>query len=438
MNQAPGCNILHVELAGGIPALPAPPDGRGIYVVFWWQGVPVGDWYVPFDSVPVPRSRVADFATPLVPEEKRSFMFESARTTGLSGDVSSEDGISQLDDPMVLLQPGSIPVGANPPPDDAVTGGDSISLVICTRDRPEQLEQCLRSLDRLTASPQEIVVVDNASQTSETRRVAEAFPGVLYVHEPRPGLDIGRNTGARSSNGDIVAYVDDDALVHPDFLRGILRGFKDPSVMAVTGLVLPSELETHAQVIFETHWSFNKGFQARTFDRSFFDQHASSGVPVWEIGAGTNMAFRRKVFGLVGFFDERLDVGAAGCSGDSEYWFRVLAEGWLCRYEPSAVVFHTHRRDLTGLKRQIYSYMRGATAAHLIQYQKYGQSGDLRRPLLTLPRWYLQRLAERVRGRSDLRTPTFFSEVRGFLSGLLFYLRNRRTPADAVAPRAGG
>ena len=86
----------------------------------------------------------------------------------------------------------------------------------------------------------------------------------------------------------------------------------------------------------------------------------------------------------VGGFDERLDVGAAGCSGDSEMWYRIMASGGTCRYEPTAVVFHRHRRDLESFKQQIFSYMRGHVAALLIQFEKTGHWGNLRRLFLAL------------------------------------------------------
>jgi GT2 family glycosyltransferase len=125
--------------------------------------------------------------------------------------------------------------------------------------------------------------------------------------------------------------------------------------MAVTGLVLPAELATEAQLHFETYWGFGRGYRRIDFISVFFESDRMRGCPVWEIGAGANMAFRREVFEKVGLFDERLDVGAAGCSGDSEFWHRVLTHGGVCRYEPGAVAYHFHRRDWAGLSNQSFA-----------------------------------------------------------------------------------
>jgi hypothetical protein len=199
----------------------------------------------------------------------------------------------------------------------------SASVVICTRDRPDQLAACLASLPQQSYRPHEIIVVDNASSDQRTHHVALAA-GVIYVREDRPGLDIARNTGVLRATGDIVAFTDDDVLLHPKWLERLVAAFDRPQVAAVTGLVLPAEIATEAQRHFETYWGFGKGYRERDFDSSSFRSHRRDTFPAWEVGAGASMAFRRDVFERIGLFDERLDVGQAGCSGDSEYWYRPL------------------------------------------------------------------------------------------------------------------
>ena len=107
------------------------------------------------------------------------------------------------------------------------------------------------------------------------------------------------------------------------------------------------------------------------------------GPQVWRIGAGANMAFRRAVFDRVGGFDERLGAGAAGCSEDSELWYRILAGGGVCLYEPRAVVDHHHRADWRALRTQMRAYMRGHVVALLIQHARFGDRGNLYRLFVT-------------------------------------------------------
>ncbi|MGV7215577.1 glycosyltransferase family 2 protein [Bradyrhizobium sp. UFLA05-112] len=300
----------------------------------------------------------------------------------------------------------------------------SASVVICTRDRPDELSRCLLSLPQQTHPPREIIVVDNASRDQRTRDVALAA-GVTYVREDRPGLDIARNAGALRATGDIVAYTDDDVLLHPGWLEQLTCAFDSPQIGAVTGLVLPAELATEAQRHFETYWGFGKGYCEQDYDGTVFRSHSDRVLPAWDIGAGASMAFRRDVFQTVGLFDERLDVGQAGCSGDSEYWYRLLAGGYTCRYTPASVAFHFHRRTMDGLASQIYHYMRGHAAALLVQYERTGISANRRLAYYQKPRWYLYRLLRKVMEGDSVRDRFLKEEVTGYLAGLLFYHRRR-------------
>ena len=340
--------------------------------------------------------------------------------------------VSPGEDPVAAVQ--GLRSSARPvQPEPGPLRPTSISLVICTRDRPEELARCLASLDEQSRRPDEVVVVDNASVSPRTRQVAEAA-GVRYVREDRPGLDIARNTGLLAASSEIVAYTDDDTELHPRWLERLVAAFDAEHVMAVTGLVLPARLDTRAQWVFEARWGFGRGYDRTDFGPDFYRAKRPYGCPAWVIGAGANMAFRRDVVGAVGLFDERLDVGAAGCSGDSEYWYRLLAAGWTCRYEPSAVVFHHHRTAMPGLASQIHHYMRGHVAALLVQWERTGDVGNLRRAFRSLPAYYLRRALRRLVSRPDPADCLLRQEVGGALSGLFFYLRNRRPRSTWTGP----
>src|SRR5258708_38654152 len=146
------------------------------------------------------------------------------------------------------------------------------SVVISTRDRPDRLARCLRALLALQYPAYEVIVVDNAPSTSATadfiRQTYADEPKIRYVREDRPGLSAGRNRGIVEARGDIIAFTDDDVVVDAYWLAGLARGFEAAeNVACVTSLILPLELETPAQFLFEEFGGFNKGFTRRVFDR---------------------------------------------------------------------------------------------------------------------------------------------------------------------------
>ncbi|MFX6118579.1 glycosyltransferase family A protein, partial [Acinetobacter baumannii] len=90
----------------------------------------------------------------------------------------------------------------------------------------------------------EIIVVDNAPDTDDTKQLVAKFPHIIYTRENRKGLDIARNKGATLASGTIVAYTDDDVIVDSNWIHTIKQSFTDASVMAVTGLILPVSITT--------------------------------------------------------------------------------------------------------------------------------------------------------------------------------------------------
>lgn len=418
--------VLHIEISEGIPALLLAPDYAGYYVVFWWHGIPLGHQEILAAQLPMPATQLVNLVlqsiTPAVGDRLLDHGFKAPLLVSQNHSYDTPvdfQALMALQQPLKQLHQGySQPISA------------SVSVIVCTRNRPEQLVQCLRSLQNLSQRPKEILVVDNAPANEATRQVVAQIPGIKYVLEPRVGLSVARNTGIHHSTGDIIAFTDDDAVVHPDWIGRLQQGFHHPKIMAVSGLMLPAELETEAQFIFHKgiggpSWEY----RALTFDKQFFEETKHQGVPVWCIGAGVNMAFRRQVFEQLGYFDERLGAGASGCSEDSEVWYRILAEGWLCRYEPTAVIFHHHRSDLDSLKKQMYQYMRGHVVALLVQFARYKHWGNLYRLFIALPKCYVRPLLRELKRGFKPKHSSPWLEITGCVSGVKFYMDNRNKPA---------
>jgi hypothetical protein len=132
----------------------------------------------------------------------------------------------------------------------------------------------------------------------------------------------------------------------------LLRNFRDPLVMAATGLTMAYELETEAQVVFQSQGGFGRGFRRRTFDASTHDPLLS-----WYAGAGVSMALRRAVTEQVGEFDEALDAGTpTQAGGDTDMLRRILKAGFRIVYDPAALNWHRHRRTASELERQLLGY----------------------------------------------------------------------------------
>ena len=426
--------VLHVELSESIPGLPLDPDYEKTYVVFWWHGVPLGHQEIDAVQLPMPATQLANLAvqaiTPAVGNQLLPKNFKAPLSEHF--EHQPQTAAPDFQSLLALEHPlGQLGERWSKHVDEALN--ETVSIVICTRNRPEFLAKCLHALQNLSHPAQEIIVVDNAPHTDETRQLVSQIPGIRYVPEPRPGLSVARNTGIRHSTGNIIAFTDDDVIVHPDWIARLRQSFQNPKVMAVTGLILPAELETEAQLIFEVDLgNFGWGYHTKIFDQAFFQATKHVGVPVWRIGAGANMAFRRQAFEMVGTYDERLGAGASGCSEDSELWYRILAEGWLCRYEPTAVVFHHHRGDLKGLRQQMYQYMRGHVVALLIQFHRYKHWGNLLRLFVILPGYYaLVFLRGLLRG-FGFRHRTYLAEVMGCVAGIKFYLQRCTLSQDGL------
>jgi glycosyltransferase involved in cell wall biosynthesis/GT2 family glycosyltransferase len=270
------------------------------------------------------------------------------------GTTLASDEVRALADPEPVVPP-QIPAAA--------TGAPSITVAICTHDRTELLRACLGSLLALAEGPYEILVVDNAPSDDGTRALV-AETGVRYDSEPCPGLDFARNRALRSARGEVVAFVDDDVLVDTHWLDALRSVWsRHPDAGMVTGQILPVELETDAQIAFERRGGFRGGnveVRHQGLDRA--------GDPVYPynpgmFGAGANMSIRREVAFRLGEFDEALDTGAPlPGGGDIDMMHRILRAGLPLVYDPRAVVFHRHRRDRAGLRRQYHSWGRSLVA----------------------------------------------------------------------------
>lgn len=316
-----------------------------------------------------------------------------------------------------------------------------VTVAVCTRDGATRLPECLDALVALDYPPErlELLVVDNAPSDATTERlVEERYPRIRYLCEPRPGLDFARNAAIAAADGDIVAFTDDDVSVDAGWVAALARVFAaEPDVDAVTGLVVPDEIDVESQRLFEAYGGFGRGFdrQYHRVDTVTGERTARRHGGAGRFGTGANMAFRARLFERIGGFDPALDVGTpANGGGDLEMFFRVLKEGGTLVYEPSAIVRHRHRRTYAALRTQLanngigfYAYL-VRTAAHY---------PDERLMVARLGLWWfwwwnLRRFARSIVRPSAFPRDLIVAEMVGSIVGLRRYDPARRAPGDGV------
>lgn len=302
-----------------------------------------------------------------------------------------------------------------------------VSIVITTCDRPDDLRNCLTHLlAQQTQRPLEIVVADNRPRSNLTPPVIAEFPTVKLVQEARPGGSYGRNAAIVATTSDIIVTIDDDVTVPPDWLEKLIAPMGRSEVAIVTGNVLPRELETPAQILFEQlHNGLSHGFVPFEADHHWLAAHAQTSPPTWELGVSANAAFRASIFAhpQIGLMEEVLGPGTPTSGSEESYlMYKTLKAGYTIVYQPQAYVWHRHRREMSAFYRQIHGYMKSATAYNLTLWFKDRDRRALRNQFWELPQYYARRIYHRLRGW-DKKTPwpLLWQEVSGYCIGYWCY-----------------
>ena len=167
----------------------------------------------------------------------------------------------------------------------------SISVVICayTEDRWDQTCTAVDSVRTQSLPSSEIILVIDHNPAL-FQRMATAMPDVTVLENQQPqGLSGARNTGAARAQGDIIAFLDDDAVAHEDWLKFLADSYENPQIVGVGGLTLPRwQTARPAWLPEEFYWVIGCNYKGM----------APSGAPVRNL-IGANMSFRRDAFNLV-------------------------------------------------------------------------------------------------------------------------------------------
>lgn len=293
-----------------------------------------------------------------------------------------------------------------------------LTIAVCTHDRTDDLRACLESLLAIRRESDELLVVDNAPSDDRTRALVESLDNVRYVCESKPGLDFARNRALHEASGRYVAFLDDDVVVDAAWTAGLREAVADqPDAAVITGLVLPYELQTLAQILFERRGGFRRGFRTLRYAGERYPDNPLYPLGAGVFGAGANMVVRKDVALELGGFDEALDTGASlPGGGDIDIFYRVLRAGHALAYEPRMLAFHKHRRSYRRMLRQYRSW--GTGFAAFLQKTEANDPTVAAR-VRQMRRWWLRyQVRELVRGVRR-RGPALPDQVLAELMGAL-------------------
>ncbi|KAA0085844.1 glycosyltransferase family 2 protein [Mycolicibacterium sp. P9-64] len=306
----------------------------------------------------------------------------------------------------------------------------TLGVVICayTSDRWDDTVAAVASVRSQTTAADEIVIVvdHNADLFS---RLRTALPDVTVVeNRHRRGLSGGKDTGVEVTSSDVVAFLDDDAVAHPDWLRHFRDAYTDDSIVGVGGTTLPL-WETARPRWFpeEFDWVLGCTFTGR------------EPGPVRNL-LGGNASFRREVFSVAGGFPSHIGRTSAqrrplGCE-ETEFCIRVSQHrpDWTYVFEPRAVIWHR-----VGAERERFAYFRSRCFAEGLSKAEVtrsvgvadGLSTERKYTTHTLTRGVARGLGEALRGdrtgieRSGAIAVGLLSTAAGYARGGV-PLRRRR------------
>lgn len=208
-----------------------------------------------------------------------------------------------------------------------------VSIIVVTHNRPVELKECLISLKRQNLSKDlfEILVVDSSTDTA-TKEIVKDFP-VKYTHTKHKGMTVARNIGIIKAKGEIIAFIDDDAIADVDWIRKILKNYNHPKIGAVGGKVIEDRPLRENQ----TKTGSLIGKISKTGDLISNFELGTKKIEVDHI-KGTNMSYRKNALIEIGGFDNL--YGGRAYREETDVCMRLKKRGFKIIYDPNAKVFH--------------------------------------------------------------------------------------------------
>lgn len=321
------------------------------------------------------------------------------RVAGAAG-LAPSPGVEQLLADLLVARGVAHPVAGAPCPPDL-----DVDVVVPVYESPDLLDTCLSALRKV--SPElRIIVVDDASTQAAVGETARAHGATVIRHPVNSGPAAARNTGLRQSNSAIVAFVDADCAVLPGWLEPLMAHFQDPRVVAVAPRIVP---KAEGDGLLARYQSASSAL-----DMGPDPELVTHGGPLGFLPSATVLVRRDRLGPSA--FDETLRVGE-----DVDLIWRLIDDGRLVRYEPTALVSHAIRPGFRDWVTRIADY--GTSAAEL----------DRRHPGRLTPA-RLSGWSVAVAGLAVTRHPVAAAGVAALATGSLARTLRASTVDPRVAP----
>jgi GT2 family glycosyltransferase len=288
-----------------------------------------------------------------------------------------------------------------------------LSVVICTRNRPDTVGQALESVAECEYQPFDVHVMDQSTDDKTKAIVLELASRfahklkINYHHLEKAGLSRAYNLGIAASDGEVIACTDDDVVVPKDWLAQIAKAFQaDPEAGLLYGQVLVPESLKEAE---------RNGVIVPNLPIKRYERLIKGGKLFRVFGMGANYALRRSIIDRVGGFDEALGGGGPlRSSQDFDFAYRVYRSGAAVLLVPEVKVDHYGSRTSDQWPATMKAYGVGDGAF----YSKHIRCGDplammlFGKVLLTAGARYAKTALLERKLREDDYTPNLFVGIR--------------------------
>lgn len=282
-----------------------------------------------------------------------------------------------------------------------------MSIVVATYNRFKDLRECLSSIFSLKTKPYEVIVVDSNS-TDGTKTLRDSFH-IKFVSTSKRNLPYARNLGISMANGDVVAFLDDDVVVHKEWLNQIIESYVDKSVGGVGGRVIPYGKSA------KLYLKISKCDVGKVYSNGLvignFDVPSQSLLEVDSL-LGCNMSFRRELLLRLKGFDE--NYAGTGYRDDTDMCIRIRKLGYKILYNPKALVWHKFKGKQAGgawsywyIRNNVYFYLKNFYAQSKFSFPIFLYH------LFMPPRDYILKSGVKVKIEPTL----FLNTLKGFISG---------------------